>query len=96
MKETTRYAVLLFGVLTLLTSSYLAINLADTPSEAASNGEAPQQINDTEEIGENESETVPPSERPEPETLIGRSIRGFQIMFEDIQRASDIFADSED
>lgn len=99
MKDTTRYAVLLFGVLTLLTSSYMVINLADSPSDAEVNGEPPENINETvngEEISQNETETLPPSERPEPDTLIGKSIRGFQIMFEDIGKGLEIISDTGD
>lgn len=99
MKETTRYAVLLFSVLTLITSSYLAINLADTSTETASSVEEPEPVNDTvedDQTVQNETEALPPSERPEPDSLIGKSIRGFQIIIEDMRKASGILSQVSD
>lgn len=99
MNESTRYAVLLFGVLTLITSSYLAINLADTPVDSSANGDEPLPVNESpgeDEIDQNETEALPPSERPEPDSFIGKSIRGFQIMFEDMGRAFEIISEPSD
>lgn len=74
MKETTRQLILLFGVLTLLTSSVVVINMADT-------GE-PEEPEDVNETGANESYNA-----TEPDTLIGKSIRGYQIMIKDMKDA---------
>jgi hypothetical protein len=83
MKETTRQLILLFGVLTLLTSSVVVINMADTGAS-----EEPEEVNET---GVNESYNA-----TEPDTLIGKSIRGYQIMVEDMKKAMGLASDTPD
>jgi hypothetical protein len=81
MKETTRQLILLFGVLTLLTSSVVVINMADT-------GE-PEEPEDVNESRANESYNA-----TEPDTLIGNSVRGYQIMIRDMQKAMGLASDT--
>lgn len=83
MKETTRQLILLFGVLTLLTSSVVVINMADTGET-----KKPKEVNET---GVNESYNA-----TEPDTLIGKSIRGYQIMVQDVKKGMGLVSDTPD
>jgi hypothetical protein len=78
LKETTRQIVLLFGVLTLLTSSYVVVSMADGPEDQSSDN-TPENITQP----KNDSQ-MKDTEENNPKSLIGKSIRGFELMMDDI------------
>ncbi|WP_414837491.1 hypothetical protein ACK3SF_04440 [Candidatus Nanosalina sp. VS9-1] len=78
MKETTRQLVLLFGVLTLLTSSYVVISLADEPADPG-NDRPPENITQPDD-----QQQMNNTGDDDPEGLIERSIRGFELLIGDV------------
>ena len=107
MNETTRYAVLLFAILTFITSSYIAINALGGPAEPEQ-PERENEINNTvPEINETNNSTDNTSEASnnetdngetvenkdeEPEGLIGKSVEGFKLLFSDLGEGIEILA----
>jgi len=93
MKETTRQLILLVGVLTLLTATLVTVNT--TRNQEAPEDTTPVNDNSTSEepVEDNSSAEENVSEEPsgnstEPQGLIGQSIRGFELMWRDIQTAT--------
>lgn len=91
MKESTRYALLLFAVLTFITSSYIAINTlgestepkpSDTENEINNTVQEINETNNTEENSEKASNRTDNNE--EPEGIIEKSLHGLSLLFSDI------------
>jgi hypothetical protein len=76
MKETTRQVVLLVGVLSLLTSALVVVNFSQATSQPASD-----QVNET----DNQTQEQTSPEEKDPDTVVGQSIRGWQMLYNDIQ-----------
>lgn len=101
MKEITRYAVLLFGVVTLITSSYIAINLADEPDTGQTGEPA---ISPSPEINDSDSDNIDNTsnnsvsqdsdELDDPEGLLEKSIYGFRMMFQDMEKGLEILSEN--
>lgn len=90
MKEVTRQLILLVGILTLLTSALVTVNMAGNDTESPSNTEdvqnSPEPVNNTTTVVEENNTTENSnSNESEPTGLIGQSIHGFELMWEDIQ-----------
>lgn len=89
MKETTRQLILLVGVLTLLTATLVTVN-------TARNNESPEDttpVNNNSTVEENNSVEENISDdssgnSTEPTGIIGQSIKGFELMWRDIQAAT--------
>lgn len=100
MKETTRQLVLLFGILSLLTSSYIVVTVSgDDPNSGDNMSQVEDNINEQNKTIQNNtgqnSNFTDSSNEEEPEGLIGKSIRGFKILIEDIGRAMQLLWSTE-
>ena len=99
MKETTRQIVLLFGVLTLLTSSYIVVNVAGNTNTGDTEPQVNDSVNDQNTSLQNDTDpsesSTGDSSEEESEGLIGNSIRGFQILIEDMGRAVQFLSSTE-
>lgn len=92
---------MLIAVLTLITTSYLAINLLSGPespdTDAPETPDTPEVNDSTENSSGNETspeETGSGEDsEEEPEGLLGKSIYGFQMMFSDMQEALELLSD---
>jgi hypothetical protein len=97
MKETTRQLILLIGVLAMLTSGLVAFNISRTsnPDQGDSTEvDQPMEANDSvmNDTDMNETDTVEKSNESsgnetseKPQGIIEQSIRGFEILFRDMQ-----------
>jgi len=105
MKESTRYALLLFSVLTFITSSYIAINALSDESgpeqdEREENiSETEEIINETDDVNdtENNSSNINSTDETsdneeEPEGILGKAVSGFKLLFSDIGEGAQIIA----
>ena len=100
MKETTRYAVLLFAVLTFITSSYIAINTLSTDAGPETDNmnndvnEPPQELNET-DVNTSETDQVSGenSGQEEADGIIGKAVNGFRLLFTDIGEGIKILSD---
>lgn len=105
MKESTRYALLLFSVLTFITASYIAINALGGPAETQPDMD--DETNNTPEILEpnnteentsdrynntTENNENNQNDKEEPKGLLEKSVNGFKLLFSDIGEGINILS----
>lgn len=105
MKESTRYALLLFSVLTFITASFIAINALGGAAETQPDMD--DEINNTPEIVEPNNTEENTSDRynnttednennqndkEEPKGLLEKSVNGFKLLFSDIGEGINILS----
>ena len=97
MKETTRQIVLLFGILTLLTSSYIVVSMADNTDSNDVEQPTTPEINNSNNITQNSTMPDEPIQNDPAQTnstgeassgesrgLIENAIRGVNILINDM------------
>lgn len=100
MKETTRQLILLVGVLTLLTATLVTVNTArnsESPEDTDSvnnNSTVEEPVEKNNSVEENMSKESS-GNSTEPKGIIGQSIKGFKLMWQDMQTATGALGGSE-
>lgn len=100
MKEVTRQLILLVGVLTLLTSALVTVNMVGSDTESPDDTEEvqnnPEPVNNTTTVvKENSTDENSNSTGNKSRGLIAQSIHGFELMWEDIQTTTGAISSSD-